>query len=127
MALIEIKNVTKRYHKGGETITPLDGVSLLGVLRDPAATFQRPLYWRLNHRQQRALRVGDWKYLKVDEHEYLFNIPADERERANLGPREPERLAAMRAAWLAWNQTVLPIPEDAGISVGYSYKDMPQR
>ena len=28
MALIEIKNVTKRYHKGGETITPLDAVSL---------------------------------------------------------------------------------------------------
>lgn len=28
MALIEIKNVTKRYHKGNETITPLDGVSL---------------------------------------------------------------------------------------------------
>jgi putative ABC transport system ATP-binding protein len=28
MSLIEIKNVTKRYHKGDETITPLDGVSL---------------------------------------------------------------------------------------------------
>lgn len=28
MALIEIRDVTKRYHKGGETITPLDGVSL---------------------------------------------------------------------------------------------------
>ena len=28
MALIEIKNVTKRFHKGDETITPLDGVSL---------------------------------------------------------------------------------------------------
>ena len=28
MALVEIKNVTKRYHKGDETITPLDGVSL---------------------------------------------------------------------------------------------------
>ena len=28
MALIEINNVTKRYYKGGETITPLDGVSL---------------------------------------------------------------------------------------------------
>ena len=28
MALVEIRNVTKRYHKGGETITPLDGVSL---------------------------------------------------------------------------------------------------
>jgi putative ABC transport system ATP-binding protein len=28
MALIEIQNVTKQYHKGGATITPLDGVSL---------------------------------------------------------------------------------------------------
>ncbi|MCH7989618.1 MAG: ABC transporter ATP-binding protein [Planctomycetes bacterium] len=28
MSLIEIKNVTKRYHKGDETITPLDDVSL---------------------------------------------------------------------------------------------------
>jgi putative ABC transport system ATP-binding protein len=28
MPLIEIKSVTKRYHKGGETITPLDDVSL---------------------------------------------------------------------------------------------------
>jgi putative ABC transport system ATP-binding protein len=28
MALIEIRDLTKRYHKGGETITPLDDVSL---------------------------------------------------------------------------------------------------
>ena len=28
MALVEIRDVTKRFHKGGETITPLDEVSL---------------------------------------------------------------------------------------------------
>ena len=28
MSLIEIHDVTKRYHKGDETITPLDGVTL---------------------------------------------------------------------------------------------------
>lgn len=28
MALVEIRNLTKQYHKGGETITPLDDVSL---------------------------------------------------------------------------------------------------
>jgi putative ABC transport system ATP-binding protein len=28
MALVELRDVTKRYHKGGETITPLDSVSL---------------------------------------------------------------------------------------------------
>ena len=82
---------------------PLDGVSLLPVLRDPAHGFARPLHWRMNHRGQRALRDGDWKYLRVDGNDYLFNIAADERERANRAPREPERLAAMRDAWEAWN------------------------
>ena len=106
---------------------PLDGVSLLPVLRDAAHQFDRPLHWRMNHRGQRALRAGDWKYLRVDGHDYLFNIPGDERERANQGTKEPERLAAMRAAWEAWNASMPPIPPDATVSLGYSAKDMPQR
>lgn len=106
---------------------PIDGVSLARVLRKPSDTFERPLYWRMNHRQQRALRQGPWKYLKVDEHEYLFNIAQDARERANLVAREPERLARMREEWLRWEGTVPAIPEDATVSLGYSVKDMPQR
>ena len=106
---------------------PIDGISLEPVLRKPSETFERPLYWRMNHRHQRAFRLGAWKYLKVDEHEYLFKLDADERERANLAQREPERLQAMRQAWLNWAQTVPPIPEDAAVSVGYSSADMPQR
>ncbi len=106
---------------------PLDGVSLLPVLQRPGQRFHRPLYWRMNHRGQRALRDGDWKYLRVDGNDYLFNIPADERERANLAGREPERLAAMREAWDRWNDNMPPIPADATVSLGYSVKDMPQR
>ncbi|MDP1894392.1 MAG: sulfatase-like hydrolase/transferase [Hydrogenophaga sp.] len=106
---------------------PLDGVSLAPLLRNPAHRFERPLYWRMNHRGQRALRDGDWKYLMVDGHEYLFNIPVDERERANQARREPERLARMRQQWLDWNSTMPPIPDDATISLGYSTQHMPQR
>ena len=106
---------------------PLDGVSLLPLLRDSTHAFERPLYWRMNHRGQRALRRGRWKYLKVDQHEYLFDLAADERERANRAPREPELLQAMRTEWLAWNATMPPIPDDATVSVGYGLKDMPQR
>lgn len=105
----------------------LDGVSLAPLLHDPTHRVARPLYWRMNHRGQRALRDGDWKYLMVDGHEYLFNIPADERERANLGQRDPDRLARMRAQWLAWNDTMPPIPDDATVSLGYSVRNMPQR
>ncbi len=106
---------------------PLDGVSLLPVLRDAAHSFHRPLHWRMNHRGQRALRDGPWKYLRVDGNDYLFNLPSDERERANLSGREAARLAAMREDWEAWNQTMPPIPADATVSLGYSAKDMPQR
>lgn len=106
---------------------PLDGVSLLPVLRDASHTFDRPLHWRMNHRGQRALREGDWKYLRVDGNDYLFNLPGDERERANQGKKEPERLQRMRQAWEDWNASMPPIPEDATVSLGYSVKDMPQR
>jgi arylsulfatase A-like enzyme len=106
---------------------PIDGVSLSEVLRNPDHDFERPLYWRMNHRQQRAMRLGNWKYLKVDEHEYLFDIATDARERANLAQRQPERFRDMREAWLAWNASVPAIPQDAAVSLGYSYKDMPQR
>ena len=106
---------------------PLDGLSLMSVLRDATHRFRRPLHWRMNHRSQRALRDHDWKYLKVDEHEYLFNIPADERERANQARQEPGRMTEMRQAWLDWNASMPPIPPDATVSLGFSVKDMPQR
>lgn len=106
---------------------PIDGVSLSPVLRNPNHVFERPLYWRMNHRDQRALRMGDWKYLKVDEHEYLFNISNDARERANLAQKHSERFTTLREAWLAWDATVPAIPKDAAVSLGYSAKDMPQR
>jgi arylsulfatase A-like enzyme len=106
---------------------PWDGVSLAAVLREPSRQFARPLYWRMNHRGQRALRDGDWKYLRVDDNDYLFNLPGDERERANLGLVEPQRLADMRADWEAWERTMPPIPADATVSLGYSAKDMPAR
>jgi len=105
----------------------LDGISLLPVLRAEDAEFPRTLHWRMKHRGQRALRDGDWKYLRVDGIDYLFDLAADERERANQAARAPERLAAMRSAWEDWNQGMPPIPEDATVSLVSSARDMPQR
>ena len=73
------------------------------------------------------MRHGPWNNLRVDGHEYLVNLAVDERERANLAPIAPERLAAMVQAWEAWEATMPPIPADATVSLGYGVKDMPQR
>jgi len=85
------------------------------------------MHWRMNHRGQRAMRLGDYKYLRVDGNDYLFNVAADARERANLGGRQPAQLQTMRGQWEAWNASMPAIPDDATISLGYSVKDMPQR
>jgi arylsulfatase A-like enzyme len=106
---------------------PLDGASLLPVLRKPGAVFHRELFWRMKYRAQKAMRDGPWKYLAVDQHEYLFDLSQDERERANLARRDPERLADMRARYDAWNATMAPIPADARSILVYTEEDMPAR
>ena len=97
------------------------------MLHEPQAPFARPLHWRMNHRGQRALRDGDWKYLRVDGHDYLFDMPADERERANLAGARAAAAGAHARGVGSWNATMPPIPADATVSLGYGAKDMPQR
>ena len=88
------------YRPDGLDITP----ALLG-----GALPERALYWRYMHLAQRACRRGDWKYLKIAGNEFLFDVARDPLERANLKAREPQRFAALRSAWEAWNKTMLPL------------------
>jgi arylsulfatase A-like enzyme len=103
---------------------PLDGISLLPVLERPERVIERDLYWRMKFRTQKALRSGKWKYLSIEGDEFLYDLAADARERANLGKRDPSRLAAMRDRYAAWEATMPRIPEDASTSVLFGKSDM---
>jgi arylsulfatase A-like enzyme len=92
---------------------PPDGVNLLPVLTGRAPEFERTLYWRMRNRYQRAVRRGGWKYLKVAEREFLFDIEYDPRERGDLSKRHPDLLAELRAQWETWDSGMLPLPTDA--------------
>ena len=98
---------------------PLDGLSLLPTLLDPARTEERNLFWRMKFRDQKAVRRGPWKWLSVEGNEYLFNLEKDARERANMAKREPAALADMRRLYLEWEASMPPIPDDAAFSLGY--------
>jgi arylsulfatase A-like enzyme len=106
---------------------PLDGQSLMPLLVSPPTVTERPLFWRMNHRKQKAYRLGDWKYLKIEDREYLFNLRQDERERANLALKHPDRLAQMRLAYEQWETSMMVIPDDAKVSLGFGLNEMPQR
>ena len=77
------------------------------------------------YRNQKAMRSGNWKCLSIEGDEFLFNLAKDERERANFGQREPQRLAAMRASYLTWEEA-LPKHPDATYSVPATKADLAQ-
>ena len=105
---------------------PLDGRSLLPLFDDPQWNPARDLCWRMKHREQRALVRARWKYLQVEGVDYLFDVVADPRERANLRDREPDRLAELRSAWEAWDAALPPVPAEAKVSLVFSRQDLPQ-
>ena len=89
----------------------LDGHDLLPVLTGQAPTSERTLYWRMGNRHQRAVRRDHWKYLKVAEREFLFDLAYDPRERSNFARKEPALLDELRGLWEIWNREMLPLPE----------------
>jgi arylsulfatase A-like enzyme len=96
---------------------PLDGISLLRVTQSASVCVERELFWRMKFRQQKAVRSGRWKWLSLEGNEFLYDLARDPRERANRAGREPERFAALRARYEAWEKTVPPIPPDALVSL----------
>ena len=102
----------------------LDGENLFDTLRDPRRVVPRELFWRMKHRDQRAMRSDRWKYFAQDGREYLFDLATDPRERANLAEREPGRFASMRGRYAAWNATMPPVPIDANVSLAYAAGDL---
>jgi arylsulfatase A-like enzyme len=87
---------------------PAEGMDLLPVLTGQSPPASRRMFWRYKTNAQRAFRDGDFKYLKIRDNTFLFNVAEDPRERANLKDRLPGLFARMVADWTAWNAEMLP-------------------
>lgn len=91
---------------------PSDGMDILPALYGITTVKPRKLYWRYKAHNQRAMRYANFKYLKIGENEFLFDILKDTRERANLKELYPEVFTALKNDWEEWNKTMLPITDD---------------
>jgi phosphoadenylyl-sulfate reductase (thioredoxin) len=78
---------------------PPDGINLLPMLTQRAAPVERKLFWRYKANAQRAARDGDFKYLKILENTFLFNVAEDPMERANLKVRHKDVYDRIAAEW----------------------------
>ena len=85
----------------------LDGVNLIPYLTNvEAGVPHNALYWRWLG--QSAMRQGDWKYLRSDHREYLFNLRDDISESNNLLEEFPQLADAMRKSLEEWAATQSP-------------------
>src|SRR5262249_34010589 len=83
---------------------PPDGMNLLPTLTDNAAAVDRKLFWRYKANWQRAARIGDYKFLKILDNTFLFNVVEDPLERGNLKERHKDvyhRFVAECGSWTA--------------------------
>ncbi len=92
---------------------PSDGIDLLPLLAPEGAPRPRKLFWRYKYNDQQAARDGDWKYLKILDNTFLFDLAQDPMERANLKERRKDIYERLVAEWNEWNATMLPLDPES--------------
>ncbi|MDK2760780.1 MAG: sulfatase-like hydrolase/transferase [Sphingopyxis sp.] len=97
---------------------PSDGMDMGPVLRG-APVQPRTLCWRFMNLDQEACRSEDYKYLKIMENTFLFNVAEDPLERANLKERMPEKYAQLKAMYDDWDAQMLPV-DPAAHTAGFT-------
>jgi arylsulfatase A-like enzyme len=95
---------------------PPDGMNLLPMLTQNATPVERKLFWRYKANAQRAARIGDYKYLKILDNTFLFNVVEDPMERANLKVRRKDVYDRIVTEWYDWNATMLPEIDESSTS-----------
>jgi arylsulfatase A-like enzyme len=91
-----------------DSARPVDGESLLPVLRGEREAYDRALFWRT--REYAAARIGRWKYLQEGGAEHLYDIDVDLGEKADLREREPAAFAEAKRRYSEWAAGMLPRP-----------------
>lgn len=87
---------------------PVDGMDLMPVMTGKSKIIPRVLYWRLTQRQnEKAIRMGDWKYLIDATGEYLFNVANDPSEKTNVKDANPDVCNSLRQKYASWEKTML--------------------
>ena len=106
----DVANTTYPETYRGHKLQPLQGISLLPALAGKPLNRQDALYFE--HENNRAVRLGKWKLVALDNHPWeLYNIDRDRGEMNNLARKHPAMVKKLSGMWNQWAAThrVLPL------------------
>ena len=83
-----------------ESITPMQGVSLVPLFDGEAIQRGKPLFWQWA--SGRAMRDGKWKIVNHRKGWELYDMSLSRNESENLATRFPQQLASMVTTFNAW-------------------------
>jgi arylsulfatase A-like enzyme len=89
---------------------PLDGISLLPIVKGASAVQDRTFFWRIH--DQDAVRKGNWKYFRDGTRRRLFDLSVDSHEQADFSRKHPEVFKQLVAEFEQWNGQMLPRRKD---------------
>jgi arylsulfatase len=86
-------------------IDPVDGKSLLPLLKGEARDGHDTLYWGAIN--GKAIRQGPWKLVRARQNPWeLYDMTADRTELNDLAAQHPEKVQQLEQQWEAWRDSV---------------------
>lgn len=99
--VLELGKATYPTEMKGDKVEPLEGKSLVPVLKGGTREGHEAIYWQFGSSD--AMRAGDWKIVRDgNEHWELYNLVEDRTELNDLAKVELERAAQMGEMWTTW-------------------------
>jgi len=100
--LVEISGATYPSTFNGQKVVPMQGVSLLPVLKGETIERIKPLFWQWQ--RGKAVREGSWKIVAHgnDSEWELYNVTEDPTETNNLATVHSERVADLSEKFESW-------------------------
>ncbi len=98
---VDLAGATYPEEYQGNTITPLEGKSLVPILSGTKRDGHEAIFFE--HFGSRAVRRGAWKLVALENGPWeLYDMTTDHTETKNLAGDHPDKVAKLAALWEAW-------------------------